>query len=92
MMETGEPYAAARRAVVTEHRAAGEQIPSPDAGCALRMSGEIHNWLADLRGSDPAATGGTATVTRSSARHEPGSPMSSLRWSGNWVSQPGQKA
>ena len=55
MTETGEPYAAARRAVVTEHRAAGEQIPSPDAGCALRMSGEIHNWLADLRGSDPAA-------------------------------------
>jgi hypothetical protein len=55
MTETGEPYAAARRVVVTGHRAAGEQIPSPDAGCALRMSGEIHDWLAGLRGSDPAA-------------------------------------
>jgi hypothetical protein len=54
MMQTGEPYAAARRAVVTEHRAARGQIPPPDAGCALRMSGEIHDWLADLRGSDPA--------------------------------------
>jgi hypothetical protein len=54
MAETGEPYAAARRAVVTEHQGGG-QIPSPDAGCALAMSGEIHDWLAGLRGSDPAA-------------------------------------
>jgi len=62
--ETGEPYAAARRAVVTGRRAAGGgaagggasggRVPSPGAGCALRMSGEIHDWLADLRGSDPA--------------------------------------
>jgi hypothetical protein len=55
MAETGEPYAAARRAVVTGRRAAGGEIPSSGAGCALRMSGEIHGWLADLRGSDPAA-------------------------------------
>jgi hypothetical protein len=53
--QTGEPYATARRAVVTERRAAGAQIPSPGAGYALRMSGEIHDWLADLSGSDPAA-------------------------------------
>jgi len=50
--ETGEPYAAARRAVVTEHGATGDQVPPP--GCALRMSGEIHDWLADLYRSDPA--------------------------------------
>jgi len=55
MAETGEPYAAARRAVVTDRRAAGGQSPSSGAGCALRMSGEIADWLADLRGSDPAA-------------------------------------
>ncbi len=54
MAETGEPYAAARRAVVTEHQGRG-QIPSPAAGYALRMSGEIHDWLADLRGSSPPA-------------------------------------
>jgi len=54
MAQTGEPYAAARRAVVTEHQGGG-QIPSQGAGYALRMSGEIHDWLAGLRGSDPAA-------------------------------------
>jgi hypothetical protein len=55
MAETGEPYAAARRAVVTGHQAAGTHIPPSDAGYVLRMSGEIHDWLADLRGSDPPA-------------------------------------
>jgi hypothetical protein len=54
MAETGEPYAAARRAAVTEHQGE-DQVPSAGAGYALRMSGEIHDWLADLRGSDPAA-------------------------------------
>jgi len=49
---TGEPYTAARRAAVTEHQG---EIPSQGTGYALRMSGEIHDWLADLRGSDPAA-------------------------------------
>jgi hypothetical protein len=55
MAQTGEPYAAARRAVVTGHQAAGAHIPPSDAGHVLRMSGEIHDWLADLRGSDPPA-------------------------------------
>jgi hypothetical protein len=53
MAETGEPYSAARRAVVSEHEATGRQAPAP--GYALRMSGEIHDWLADLRDSDPPA-------------------------------------
>ena len=52
---TGEPYAAARRAVVTEHDAAGDQVPPSGAGYALAMSGEIHDWLADLRRTGPAA-------------------------------------
>jgi hypothetical protein len=54
MAETGEPYAAARRAVVNEHQ--GEaQIPSPDAGYGLRMSGEIHDWLGGFRDRNPRA-------------------------------------
>ena len=77
MTETGEPYAAARRAVVTEHRAAGEQILSPDAGCALRMSGEIHDWLAGLRGSDPTATVlvGQALAALMTEGASPGDPL-----------------
>jgi phage shock protein A len=55
MAETGEPYSAARRAVVREHEATGRQAPPP--GYTLRMSGEIHDWLADLRDSDPPAAG-----------------------------------
>jgi hypothetical protein len=60
MAETGEPYTAARRAVVTggrapEGRVATGQVPPPGAGYALAMSGEIHDWLAELRGSDPPA-------------------------------------
>ena len=54
MAETGEPYAAARRAVVNEHQG-GAQIPFPDTGYVLRMSGEIHDWLAGLRDSNPRA-------------------------------------
>ena len=54
MAETGEPYAAARRAVVNEHQG-GAQIPFPDTGHVLRMSGEIHDWLAGLRDSNPRA-------------------------------------
>jgi hypothetical protein len=48
MAETGEPYTAARRAVVTEGQ-------DPGAGYSLAMSGEIHDWLAELHGSDPPA-------------------------------------
>jgi hypothetical protein len=60
MAETGEPYTAARRAVVTgghapEGRVATGQVPPPGAGYALAMSGEIHDWLAELHGSDPPA-------------------------------------
>jgi len=55
MAETGEPYAAARRAVTAGHQAAGDQNPAPGAGDPLQMSGEIHDWLADLRDRDPAA-------------------------------------
>jgi phage shock protein A len=52
MAETGEPYAAARRAVVNEHQG-GAQIPFPDTSHVLRMSGEIHDWLAGLRDRNP---------------------------------------
>jgi len=62
MAETGEPYAAARRAVVAEHQAAAGQIPPPGASYTLRMSGEIHDWLADLRGSDPPAAARVRTA------------------------------
>jgi len=60
MAETGEPYTAARRAVVTERQepegqAATGQAPPGDAGYALAMSGEIHDWLTELRVSDPPA-------------------------------------
>ena len=54
MAETGEPYAAARRAVVNEHQG-GAQIPLPDTGYVLRMSGEIHDWLVGLRDINPRA-------------------------------------
>ena len=53
MAQTGEPYASARRAVVTGHQGASGQIP-PGAGYALRMSSEVGDWLVGLRDSDPA--------------------------------------
>jgi hypothetical protein len=53
MAKTGEPYTAARRAVVAEQHAGYR--PAPGAGYALRMSGEIHDWLAGLRSSDQSA-------------------------------------
>jgi hypothetical protein len=65
MAETGEPYTAARRAAATEHQdpegqaaegqAAASQVPSAGSGYALAMSGEIHDWLCELRVSDPPA-------------------------------------
>jgi len=45
---------AARRAVVNEHQG-GAQIPLPDTGYVLRMSGEIHDWLVGLRDINPRA-------------------------------------
>ena len=53
--QTGEPYAAARRAAVNQHQAAGDQASSHGTGYVLRMSGELHDWLADLRGRDSSA-------------------------------------
>jgi hypothetical protein len=55
MAKTGEPYTAARRAALSEHQGAGAGSPPPGAGYVLRMSGEIHDWLADLRGTDESA-------------------------------------
>jgi hypothetical protein len=55
MAATGEPYTAARRAVVAEQHAAYTNGPAPGVGYALRMSDEIHDWLADLRNSDQSA-------------------------------------
>jgi hypothetical protein len=65
MAETGEPYTAARRAVATEHQdpegqtadgpAAEGQVPPAGPGYALAMSGEIHDWLCELRVSGPPA-------------------------------------
>jgi hypothetical protein len=55
MAHTGEPYTAARRAVVSEHQAAGADSPPPKVNYALRMSDEIHHWLADLRSTDQTA-------------------------------------
>jgi hypothetical protein len=52
--QTGEPYATARRAAVNEHQAAGDQASS-QGSYVLRMSGEVHDWLADLRGRDSSA-------------------------------------
>jgi hypothetical protein len=55
MAETGEPYAAARRAVVADQLGTGQQGPEisfPVAGYGLRMSEEIHDWLAEVRGRD----------------------------------------
>lgn len=55
MAKTGESYTAARRAVIAEQQAAYANSPAPGVGYALRMSGEIHDWLAGLRGSDQSA-------------------------------------
>jgi hypothetical protein len=54
MAVTGEPYTAARRAVVAEQHAYASS-PAPGVGYALRMSGEIHDWLAGLRSLDQSA-------------------------------------
>jgi hypothetical protein len=80
--ETGESYAAARRAVVTEHQGGG-QIPSPGAGYALAMSGEIHDWLAGLRGSNPPAALRVAQAL--AALMEEGAAAWMIRW---WSPRP----
>jgi len=55
MAKTGEPYTAARRAAVAEQQTGCADSPAPGVRYALRMSGEIHEWLAGLRGGDQAA-------------------------------------
>jgi hypothetical protein len=55
MARTGEPYAAARRAVLAQYQATRGEEPPPRAGRQLLMSGEIHDWLARLRDGDPEA-------------------------------------
>lgn len=60
MARTGESCAAARRAVLAEYQAGNGVAKPPRAGRAVRMSGEIHDWLADLRDSDPDAVRGIA--------------------------------
>jgi phage shock protein A len=55
MAETGEPYTVARHAVLDENQSARADRLPPGAGYVLRMSGEIHDWLAGLRGDDESA-------------------------------------
>jgi hypothetical protein len=51
MAQTGEPYTAARRAVVNEQQPADGQ--RPPEGYVLRMSDEMHDWLVSLRDDNP---------------------------------------
>lgn len=37
------------------HEGSADQGPIPDVAYTLRMSGEIHDWLTDLRSSDQPA-------------------------------------
>jgi hypothetical protein len=77
MAQTGERYAAARRAAVTEHRVASDELPPPDAGRALWMSAEIRDWLAELRDNRPvaAAAVGQAVAALLSEDAHPGAPL-----------------
>ncbi len=70
MAETGEPYAAARRAVQAEHNnpASTHEAAEADGGSqgyTLRMSDEIHDWLVDLRRREPAAAVGVGQALTS---------------------------
>ena len=49
MAKTGEPYAPPAVRWSASTRPPGTADPPPGVGYALRMSGEIHDWLADLR-------------------------------------------
>jgi hypothetical protein len=86
MAQTGEPYTAARRAVVTGHQGASGQARPPGAGHALRMSGEIREWLAGLRDSDPEAarTVAQALVTLQSEGARLGEPLVAST-AGSWA-------
>ena len=86
MAQTGEPYTAARRAVVSGHQGASGQAPPPGAGYALRMSGEIRDWLAGLRDSDPAtaSTVAQALVALQSEGARLGEPLVAST-AGSWA-------
>jgi phage shock protein A len=86
MAQTGEPYTAARRAVVNGHQGASGQVRPPGAGYALRMSGEIRDWLADLRDSDPATarTVAQALVALQSEGGRLGEPLAAST-AGSWA-------
>ena len=86
MAQTGEPYTAARRAVVAGHQEASGQAPPPGAGYALRMSGEIRDWLAGLRDSDPAtaSTVAQALVALQSEGARLGEPLVAST-AGSWA-------
>jgi hypothetical protein len=86
MAQTGEPYTVARRAVVAGHQGASDQVPPPGAGYALRMSGEIRDWLADLRDSDPAtaSTVAQALVALQSQGARLGEPLVAST-AGSWA-------
>jgi hypothetical protein len=80
--QTGEPYTAARRAAVSEHQAAGQdppgsQGPPASTGYLLAVPGEIGDWLADLRTSDPSAAAqvGNALATLMEEGASLGEPM-----------------
>lgn len=82
MTRTGEPYTAARRGVASAHQAAGQDPPGSQAppagrGYLLAMSGEIRDWLADLRTRDPAAAAqvGNALATLMEEGASLGEPM-----------------
>jgi len=86
MAQTGEPYTAARRAVVSGHQGASGQAQPPGAGYALRMSGEIRDWLAGLRDSDPAtaSTVAQALVALQSEGARLGEPLVAST-AGSWA-------
>lgn len=62
MAETGEPYAAARREVLREHRHTGDQSQPPDPrwfAISFRNAGldRITLWMDTLLGGDPGRSG-----------------------------------
>jgi hypothetical protein len=91
MSGTGEPYTAARRAVVGERGAAAGEAAGREtghsAGYRLAMSGEIHDWLAGFCVSQPMAAelAGRALATLIREGEELGAPLAvpaaaSWRW------------
>jgi len=91
MSGTGEPYTAARRAIVGERGAAAGKATSREtgqgAGYRLAMSGEIHDWLAGFCAGQPMAAelAGRALATLIREAEELGAPLAvpaaaSWRW------------